>query len=234
VVLASVSAEGYDATRLEIATTAEQFEVDLPLVGLYNAYNALAAAAVCSTLRIKKEHIVDGLASFQAVFGRQERIAVGEGAIILSLVKNPVGFNQSLQALLSSELRVPGSQPVGGEANTRNSAAETMLVIAINDLFADGTDVSWLWDVDFEMLADRSLSIFCTGLRAHDMALRLKYAGVAGGCVDVEESLPRSVDRAVRAAAAGDRVVFCPTYPALLEVRAELARRGVVSPFWED
>ena len=109
-----------------------------------------------------------------------------------------------------------------------------MLVIAINDRFADGTDVSWLWDVDFEILADRSLSILCTGLRAHDMALRLKYAGIAGGCVDIEESVPRSVDRAVRAASTGDRVVICPTYTALLEVRAELARRRVVSPFWED
>ena len=92
-VLASVSVDGYDATRLAIVTPAEPFEVHLPLAGLYNAYNALAAAAVCSTLGIDNKHIVDGLESFRAVFGRQERIAVGEGAIILSLVKKPVGFN---------------------------------------------------------------------------------------------------------------------------------------------
>jgi len=211
-------------TDLTIAADGDQLAVTLPLVGVYNAYNAVAAAAVCRSLGVRPSDIVAGLEAFEAVFGRQEHVAFGHGQILLNLVKNPVGFNQVLQAVFGT----------GSGAASPESEPETLLVIAINDLFADGTDVSWLWDVDFELLAGASLKILCTGLRAHDMALRLKYAEIATERVDVEPRIEAAVDRATEAAAAGGNVVICPTYTAMLDIRANLQRRGAVAPFWEN
>jgi len=239
IISASTRRDG--GSDLVIDAEGTRLEVPLRLAGLYNACNAAAAVTICRSVGIADEHIVGGLAEFEAVFGRQERIAIGDGSIILSLVKNPVGFNQVLQALFGSEFRAPSSESEarGGESKipelgTRDSKPETLLVIAINDLFADGTDVSWLWDVDFEMLAGRPLKIVCSGLRAHDMALRLKYAEIQNEVVDVEPRIEAAIDRAIHAAQGGAQIVICPTYTAMLAVRSELQRRGAVAPFWED
>src|SRR5262249_26039909 len=155
--------------------------VHLPLAGLHNAYNATAAIAAGFAIDASKDAVVRGIEQARGAFGRDERIKVGQGSITLTLVKNPVGFNQSLAA--------------AGEADR--------LLIAINDLFADGTDVSWLWDVDFERLAD--VPITCSGLRARDMAVRLKYAGL--DAADIEESLAAAVERSIGQAREGEHVV---------------------------
>ena len=220
--MTAVRAERDERLHLTIAAQEHGLELELPLAGLYNAYNALAATTVCRTLGIADEHIAAGLARFAAVFGRQEKVAVGQGRLLLNLVKNPVGFNQVLQTTF------------GSGVGTRNSELGTLLVIAINDLFADGTDISWLWDVDFEMLADHAPTILCTGMRAHDMALRLKYAEIEDDQVTVEPSIEAAVGRALDAAAAGGSVIVCPTYTAMLDIRARLQQRGAVAPFWED
>jgi lipid II isoglutaminyl synthase (glutamine-hydrolysing) len=266
--ITDATTRGDGGTDLVIEAEHDRIEVRVPLAGLYNAYNALAATTACRAVGIADEHIVAGLESFAAVFGRQERVKIGQGTIVLNLVKNPVGFNQVLQALFGSrslfspksqasgprslfspKSQVPGprslfspeSQASGPRSQdkppglgTWDLGPETLLVIAINDLFADGTDVSWLWDVDFEMLAGRKLRIICTGLRAYDMALRLKYAGIPDACVEVQADIEDAVDFAVRAASAGGNVIFCPTYTAMLDARSQLQRRGAVAPFWED
>ena len=206
--------------RLQMESAEERLQVELRLTGLYNAYNALAAAAICRSLGVASATIVSRLEDFAAVFGRQERIAIGRVEILLNLVKNPVGFNQVLQAVFDD--------------TSTAERPDTLLVVAINDLFADGTDISWLWDVDFEPLANYGFKIVCSGLRAHDMALRLKYAEIAEERIDVEPELTIAVERAVQSATAGARVVVCPTYTAMLEMRADLQRRGTVAPFWED
>ncbi len=220
-------------TKLVIDMDGESLELRVPLAGLYNAYNALAATTVCHAIGIAGEHIAAGLESFEAVFGRQERIVVGRGSIMLNLVKNPVGFNQVLRAFFGPELQVPSPGPDSKTA-TLDPAPGTVLVIAINDLFADGTDISWLWDVDFEVLKERPVQIVCSGLRAHDMAVRLKYAEIPDACVEIEPSIEAAVDRAVAAAGDGGNVMLCPTYTAMLTIRSELQRRGAVAPFWED
>jgi len=189
--------------------------VELPLAGLYNAYNALAATAITHVLGIGHTEMQAALGQFSAVFGRQERIDLGAGSVSLALVKNPVGFNQVLATL-------------------RPEAPPTTIVIAINDLFADGTDVSWLWDVDFELLAKLSSQLICSGLRAEDMAVRLKYALVASTRVAVESSLERAIELALERAAGGEHVMVYPTYTAMLAMRERLQRRGYVLPFWED
>ena len=106
--------------------------------------------------------------------------------------------------------------------------------MAINDKYADGTDVSWLWDADFERLAGRAADVVVSGTRAADMAVRLKYAGVDADRLTVEPDLARALDLALARLPGGATLYALPTYTAMLELRAELARRGWVKPFWED
>jgi UDP-N-acetylmuramyl tripeptide synthase len=108
------------------------------------------------------------------------------------------------------------------------------LVLAINDLFADGTDISWLWDVDFELLAERPISIICTGLRADDMAVRLKYANVPRQRMQVEPDLTRALELALAGTEVGETIYMLPTYTAMLETRKLLRKAGYVRGFWED
>ena len=108
------------------------------------------------------------------------------------------------------------------------------MLVAINDKYADGTDVSWLWDADFERLAGRAAGAVVSGTRAADMAVRLKYAGVEPERITVEPDLAQALDVALAQLPTGATLYALPTYTAMLELRAELARRGWVRPFWED
>ncbi len=216
------SVEG--ATGYTIEADGEPLPLSLRLTGLYNAYNALAAATIARTLGIGRADIASGLAGSVAAFGRGEAISVGAGSIVLALVKNPVGFNEAIRA----HLRL---RPSAAEQRRPDLAA---LVVAINDLFADGTDISWLWDVDFEALTGASEQAIASGLRAEDVALRMKYAGLEERATRVVPAVTEAVDQAVYLARQGGRVVAFCSYTAMLAARRQLQRRGHVSPFWED
>jgi lipid II isoglutaminyl synthase (glutamine-hydrolysing) len=159
--------------------------------------------------------------SFGGAFGRVERVQVGDKEAFLLLIKNPVGFNEMLRTFVTS-----------GEA--RN------VLIAINDNHADGRDVSWLWDVDFEMLADARAQgrtdgmepVMVSGIRAGDMAVRLKYADLPVGTVipDREEAIKAALD----ATPPNGTLYVLPTYTAMLEIRKTLSELGYTHPFWED
>jgi UDP-N-acetylmuramyl tripeptide synthase len=136
------------------------FDLRVPLPGLYNAYNALAATAAGLACGATPGQVAAALEGFTAAFGRIERVALEGRELVLALVKNPTGCNEVLRML----------------AGDGAVAAPTLL--AINDLDADGRDVSWLWDVDFELLAEGTGELFTTGIRGADMSNRLKYAGV--------------------------------------------------------
>jgi UDP-N-acetylmuramyl tripeptide synthase len=182
-----------------------------PFPGLYNVYNMAAAAATALALDLPTAAVKTGIENLKAAFGRQERILVGQGHLTLVLVKNPVGCNQALTTL----------------------PKETSLVLfALNDHFADGTDVSWIWDVDAEVLTQNGRSLLATGTRANDMAVRLKYAGADD--LQVESDLAQALDRALAAASEGGEVFLLATYTATLEARRGLERRGHIAPFWED
>jgi UDP-N-acetylmuramyl tripeptide synthase len=206
---------GDAGASLEVDTPDGLIRAQLRLPGLYNVYNALAAIAVCCAIGIRRDVIARGLETFSAAFGRLERIQVEDRQLFLALVKNPVGFTEVLRTILAT----PGKRT---------------LLIAINDLFADGTDVSWLWDVEFERLADRVNVAICTGLRAEDMAVRLKYAGVATTRLRVESDFRTALELALRSSEPAETVYVLPTYTAMLALRELLQRTGYVRGFWED
>ena len=206
---------GDAGTNLTLDTPEGVIRSTLSLPGLYNVYNALAAVAVCTAIGIRRETIARGLETFTAAFGRLERIQVEDRQLFLALVKNPVGFTEVLRTILAP----PGRRT---------------LLIAINDLFADGTDVSWLWDVEFERLGDRVNIAVCAGLRAEDMAVRLKYAGVEPSRIRLENDLQRALEIGLAAAEPNETVYALPTYTAMLGVREILQKTGYVRGFWED
>ena len=206
---------GDDATVVTIRTPRGVLEARLSLPGLYNVYNALAATAACLALGQELDAIRRGLETFTAAFGRLERIAVEGRELFLALVKNPVGFGEVLRTIL---------RPAG----------ERHLLIIINDLYADGTDISWLWDVDFERLQGRVATAVCAGLRADDMAVRLKYAGVPTDRVVVQPDLRAALREAVDRTPTGKTLHVLPTYTAMLQVRELLRDEGHVRGFWQD
>ncbi|HWF36410.1 MAG TPA: MurT ligase domain-containing protein [Solirubrobacteraceae bacterium] len=203
---------GTRSATFMLRTPAGSAEVDLPLPGLYNVYNAVAACALCLALEIPLPEIVAGLQAVTAAFGRAETIPIGSSELSILLVKNPAGANEILRTLTLEE--------------------EELDVLAIlNDRIADGRDISWVWDADFELLAGRVRRVTCAGTRAAELALRLKYAGVPGERLHVVPGLAEALDAAL-ADAPGGHVFALPTYTALLELRDELAARGSAPPFW--
>ena len=209
---------GTESASFGLITPGGRVEVELPLPGLYNVYNALAAAALGVTVGIAPQTIADGLGRVSAAFGRSERIAVGDRTLSVLLIKNPAGANEILRTLTLE-------------------AGELDLLVVLNDGIADGRDISWVWDADFELLAGRARRITCAGTRADELALRLKYAGVEESRLHVVPELPTALDAALADAPtdAGPPALFAlPTYTALLELRAELARRGHVESFWSS
>lgn len=209
-------------TAVRLALERAEFEVaglgqvEMALTGAYNVYNALAAIATARVLGIAGEAIVAGMATATAAFGRQEVVELEGRRLRLMLSKNPAGANQVLRLL-------DAITPAGGPLKVG---------VLLNDRFADGRDVSWVWDVDYELLVGNVSACWAGGDRAADMALRLKYAGwpVPEGA----QSEPAAfLDAVLAATAPGDDVFVIPTYTAMLDLRSELARRGAASAFWE-
>jgi UDP-N-acetylmuramyl tripeptide synthase len=186
--------------------------VQLPIPGLYNVYNALAAAAIGLAQGLSPAHVATGLERFSAAFGRFERFALNGRPAVLVLVKNPVGANEVIRTLAADPAR-------------------KSVLVALNDRIADGRDVSWVWDVDFEELTGQVAGAVVSGTRAAEMGVRLKYAGLSPALIEVEPGLERALDRAVDTGD-GPLYLLC-TYTAMLELRGLLARRGVVDHHWQ-
>lgn len=219
--LARLDLQGTEGSRLFILYDGGALELHLPLPGLYNAINALAATAAGLVLDVPPPRIRSALESFSAAFGRIERVQAGVGGapLLIALIKNPVGASETVRMFTNNA--VVSGQPLH-------------VLIAINDRYADGTDVSWLWDADFEPLADHISGAVVSGTRAEDMAVRLKYADVAPAHITVVPDLAQALDTALSALPPDTTLSILPTYTAMLELRTELARRGWVRPFWEE
>jgi len=200
--------DGTRAARFELHLGAEHAAVALPLPGLYNVYNALGAAALTSTLGAPLADIVAGLESTQAAFGRAETVAIAGRDLAILLVKNPAGANEVLRTLALD----PGEHDV---------------LAVLNDKIADGRDISWVWDADFELVAGSVRRVTCSGTRAAELAVRLKYAGVDPSRLHVQPDLERALDAAL--ADGGGRLVALPTYTAMLALRELLVARGAAA-----
>lgn len=188
---------GGGATSCRLVYGGQDMLLTLRSKGLYNLYNALAVFAVCSFLGLKPGAVLEALWLYRPVTGRMEMFTCAGKSAVLCLVKNPAGFNEGLADLVN----VPGTVDV---------------FIAVNDNFADGRDISWLWDVDFEVLENRHsrlLRFVCSGLRGEEMALRLKYAGIPVEKIIIRENIADAVKCAL-AGEAGKVYLFC-TYSAL-------------------
>ena len=207
----SIELHGLERVTFELALPEATRSIELALPGLYNVYNALAAAALSRALGATPDEIATGLEGFSAAFGRFERIDVGGKTVLLLLVKNPAGANEVVRTLVE-----------GG--------APSLAVIALNDAIADGRDVSWIWDVDFEPLLSGLDAVIATGDRAAELALRCKYAGVADEAIVVEPDLQRAIGIGLSRTPPSGELVVLPTYTAMLALRRLVAAR----PYWED
>jgi UDP-N-acetylmuramyl tripeptide synthase len=201
-------------TRLRIETSSGEFAVTSRLEGLYNAYNALASVAAAAALGLSRAATCAGLGGLEAAFGRGESMLVGGRQVHVLLCKNPAGANQVLRLLAA------------------NPAKKTLLVV-LNDGIADGRDISWIWDVDFELLSGGVETIVVSGRRAADMALRLKYAGL-GSVLLMEPDEERAVDRAIAATPERGQLYTLPTYTAMLKVREHLASFAGRPHYWDN
>jgi UDP-N-acetylmuramyl tripeptide synthase len=211
-----IDLEGMRGSRVAVRVPKGEVELRLPLPGLYNVYNALAALTAALRLGVSPQQAAGALGEMEAVFGRVETIEVDGTAVSILLIKNPAGANEVLRTLLLEA----GADDGDG----------LHVWVALNDRIADGRDVSWVWDADFELLAGRVRRVVCAGTRAAEMAVRLKYAGLAPEAIEVEEAIDRSLDRAV--AEADGRLFALPTYTALLELRTLLSKRGLAKRYW--
>lgn len=211
-----IELDGMKGSSVTITTPAGEVALRLPIPGLYNVYNAVAATATAHALGLVPESIQHGLESAKAVFGRVETLDIKGKSVSLLLIKNPTGANEVLRTITD------GEEPFD-------------LWVALNDNIADGRDISWVWDADFEMLAGKVSRVTCSGTRAEEMALRLAYAGVPRDAIQTENAIERSFDAAVASASASGSTLFAlPTYTSLLELRTAISKRGEAGDYWED
>ena len=226
VIARDVVLEGVRSARFTLCTATGEAQVQLALPGLYNVYNALAAAALGVALEVPLEQIVAGLQGAKAAFGRAETVMLtlsdagnGGGAparreLRILLVKNPAGANEVLRTLILER----GQHDV---------------LAVLNDQIADGRDVSWIWDADFELLAGRIRRITCSGSRASELAVRLKYAGLPPERIRVQADLKLALDEAAKDRDDPQAPLYAlPTYTAMLSLRELLIARGEASSSW--
>lgn len=214
-----VHSHGLSGCTARIDAPEGSFSLDLRLPGLYNLHNALAATATALALGAPLGAIQRALAGVAPVFGRGETAEVDGRRVAILLVKNPVGFSETLRAVFE-------------EAGQRH------LLLALNDGVADGRDVSWIWDADVDPARGRCASLVIGGRRAHDLALRFKYAAETPGedgpeSVVVAGDVQRALDIALERTPRGDTLYVLPTYTAMLELREIIARRAGLRRFWE-
>ncbi len=209
-----IDLRGLDGASFTLDTPVGSVRVELALPGLYNVYNAVGAAALALALEVPLAEIKAGLERFSAAFGRFERIPVGDRGVLMLLIKNPAGANEVIRTL------VEGAPP-------------RVAVVALNDAIADGRDVSWIWDVDFEPLLAGLERVVATGSRAAELALRFAYGGLPRDRIDVIPRLETALDRGLELTPPGGELTLLPTYTAMLALRRVVAGRGHVKDYWE-
>ena len=195
------------STSATISIHHSLFSINYHLPGLYNVYNTLAAASLAINFNIGSEIIKKKISEFSTAFGRFQKTRIKDKQIITMLIKNPAGANEVLRSLALK--------------NNLN------LLVILNDNFADGKDVSWIWDTNWEILEDKTKNIFISGTRRWDMATRIKYSNFKLSKKNVYKEINYSISDSVSKLSNNDTLVILPTYTALLEVQKTLSKLGV-------
>jgi lipid II isoglutaminyl synthase (glutamine-hydrolysing) len=209
-----IELHGLDGAVFTLIAPEGTSRIELSLPGLYNVYNAVGAAALALELGASMTDVAAGLGRFSPAFGRFERIQVGDRRVLMLLIKNPAGANEIVRTLVDAE-------------------PPRVAVIALNDEIADGRDVSWIWDVDFEPLIGGLETLVATGARAEELALRFAYAGLPRERIEVIGPLEPALDRGLALTRPGGELALLPTYTAMLALRRLVAARGYVANYWE-
>jgi len=207
-----VSDATHSEIEIDVRGTKYQATIDLP--GGYNIYNGVAAVTVADTLGLSVDTAIGALRTFECGFGRMEKFMLGDTQTRMILIKNPAGCNQVLNFL-------------------GNISEDSLFVVCLNDNYADGTDISWIWDVDFEVLSkvgDRLTGILVSGIRADDMAMRFKYAGIPAEKIKVIKDYEKLIDEFTSQEAP---VYIMPTYTAMMDLRAIVSKKYGYKNFWE-
>jgi len=209
-----IELRGTEGASFDLVTPEGTRRVELALPGLYNVYNALAAATLTRALGVGIDEVAAGLRRAVAAFGRFERIDLDGRTLLLLLIKNPAGANEALRTIVSA-------------------GAPRLALVALNDAIADGRDVSWIWDVDFELLGAGLDRLVASGERAAELALRFKYGGMPASAIEVVPDLEAALDRGLELTEPGGELVCLPTYTAMLALQGIVTARGHTRPYWE-
>jgi UDP-N-acetylmuramyl tripeptide synthase len=202
-------------SRVKVETPLWQTDLFLGLPGLYNIHNLLAALGGAQLLGLSEADVQKGVAGYNTAFGRGERIPIDGRTLFLVLSKNPTGFNEVIRFL-------------------KDEGTGLAIMAALNDRIADGRDVSWIWDVDFEELTPLARFVVATGTRASDMALRLKYANLDPSMIEIQGDLKGALRRALELTAQGETLYALTTYTATLDLRRLLTGMGIAPGYWEE
>lgn len=194
------NAEVFDTySILKLERNSKNIEFKLSMPGLYNVYNAIGAISLALELGVDEINIQKALTSYRSVFGRAEMTKIQGKKVLIQLIKNPVGASEVIRQIQGFK--------------------KSKLAFILNDNYADGRDVSWIWDADFESLNSYSGNVYISGTRACDAALRLKYAGVNTKLFSIEKDIKKLLDKALNEMSDDETLLVLPTYTALLEMQ---------------
>lgn len=212
VLLKKFSTNG-EKSQLTISVSDKDCHGTVQLPGLYNGVNVMAAVTVAAELGVNPAGALKAAGKVKPAFGRSEVLKMDGKELQLFLVKNPAGFNQVVHTFLKQR----DNEPV---------------LMVLNDLIADGRDVSWIWDARFDELRGRKQDIDTAGIRGHDMALRLKYAELPTGWTETEISV--ALARFGSQIEDGQRGTVVATYTAMRSVRKLLRAEARAAEEWES
>lgn len=191
------------SSAIKLTVNSSRFTVRYKLPGFYNVYNVLAAASVAFTSGVNTKHVVKSIETFQPAFGRFQKLTLKGKKAVIFLIKNPAGANEVIRTI----------------SLQKNSH----LLAILNDNIADGRDVSWIWDTNWEVLKDKFNTIVTSGTRAYDLALRLKYAGMNN--IDTHEDINNSLENSLAQLDTKDTLLILPTYTAMLQLQKILGEK---------
>ncbi|HLJ34395.1 MAG TPA: MurT ligase domain-containing protein, partial [Ktedonobacteraceae bacterium] len=207
--------DGQGPSHVKLRTPQGEIELEIPIPGLHNVYNAAAAIGATMSAGFSMDKAPAAIASIRPAFGRLEKIQAGDQTIYLAFVKNPTSFNLMLRLIAQHE-------------------TEKHLMVVASNTIVDGEDFAWLWDVDIESIASDVHDVVCSGSKAEELAMRLKYAEIPVDKISIVHEREAALDATLRNAGPGGTIYIMASYTPTHELRRIMQKRGWVKHFWEE